>query len=310
MLRPRSAADIAPLEVRDDIHLIRQDRVPIHQHRYGGLTRDPDDSVAPAALLGNTNGDVRQFHVGELLPNHSAVRAGFKLVERKHDPSPRGFCYAARIPSVRPAGGGGTPPGVLHTEEAAKTRESTTVVDPLKGTEVTLAPLTDDDLPTIAGWREDGLYLRLLDAAPAYPGTLERLRAQLLGGDRDTSFPFAVRTAGEGRLVGFAVLDGILWSQGNAWLTIAIGDAGDRGKGYGRDAVSLLLAFGFGELNLRRVTLTVFSYNTPAMHLYETLGFVREGSFRSFLLRDGQTYDMHLYGMLRSEWEARRPPRG
>ncbi len=178
------------------------------------------------------------------------------------------------------------------------------MLDPLKGNQVALAPLQEEDLPTIAGWREDGLYLRLLDAAPAYPGSLERLRSQLQPGDHDSAFPFAVRTVAERRLVGYAVLDGILWNQGNAWLTVAIGDAQDRGQGYGREAVTLLLGFGFGELNLRRITLSVFSYNAPALRLYERLGFVREGTFRAFLQRDGQTYDMHLYGMLRGEWEA------
>jgi RimJ/RimL family protein N-acetyltransferase len=66
----------------------------------------------------------------------------------------------------------------------------------------------------------------------------------------------------------------------------------------------LLLQFAFGELNLRRVQLTVFSYNTAAIRLYEKLCFQREGTFREFLQRDGQLYDMYLYGLLRREWEA------
>jgi RimJ/RimL family protein N-acetyltransferase len=50
--------------------------------------------------------------------------------------------------------------------------------------------------------------------------------------------------------------------------------------------------------------LTVFSYNDWAIRLYEKLGFQREGVFREFLQRDGQVYDMLLYGLLRREWEA------
>ncbi len=55
---------------------------------------------------------------------------------------------------------------------------------------------------------------------------------------------------------------------------------------------------------LRRVQLTVFSYNERAIALYEKLGFRREGAFREFLQRDGKQYDMYLYGLLRREWEA------
>jgi RimJ/RimL family protein N-acetyltransferase len=68
----------------------------------------------------------------------------------------------------------------------------------------------------------------------------------------------------------------------------------------------LLLHFAFGELNLRRVQLTVFSYNAAAIRLYEKLGFRREGAFREFVQRDGQLYDLYLYGLLRREWEASR----
>jgi RimJ/RimL family protein N-acetyltransferase len=53
---------------------------------------------------------------------------------------------------------------------------------------------------------------------------------------------------------------------------------------------------------LHRVFLTVFSYNTAAMALYEKLGFTHEGTHREHLQRDGQRFDMVLYGMLRRAW--------
>ena len=60
----------------------------------------------------------------------------------------------------------------------------------------------------------------------------------------------------------------------------------------------------FDELNLHRVQLTVFDYNKRAIALYEKLGFQHEGTFREFLHRDGRRYDMHLYGLLRREWQT------
>jgi RimJ/RimL family protein N-acetyltransferase len=67
------------------------------------------------------------------------------------------------------------------------------------------------------------------------------------------------------------------------------------------------LRFAFHELNLHRVCLTVFSYNAPAIALYERLGFVREGVYREHIERDGQHFDMLLFGLLRREWEGKRP---
>ena len=58
---------------------------------------------------------------------------------------------------------------------------------------------------------------------------------------------------------------------------------------------------------MHRVTITVFGYNERSMALAEKAGFQREGVFRERLQRDGKRYDMLLYGLLRREWEARRP---
>ena len=105
-------------------------------------------------------------------------------------------------------------------------------------------------------------------------------------------------------MVAFVSLEDILWAHGVAWLGIGIGDRDQWGKGYGRDAISLVLSYAFRELNLHRVQLSVFEYNERAIALYEKLGFRQEGVYREFMQREGRRYDMYLYGILRSEWEA------
>lgn len=59
------------------------------------------------------------------------------------------------------------------------------------------------------------------------------------------------------------------------------------------------------ELNLYRLQRTVFSYNERAIRLYERCGFQREGAYRELLQRDGERYDMLLYGLLAHEWRQR-----
>jgi RimJ/RimL family protein N-acetyltransferase len=173
------------------------------------------------------------------------------------------------------------------------------------GEHVRLTAIESGDLPAMARWYRDSDFMRRLDADIAAPKT-EKQVAEFIEEQQKSAmaFAFAIRPIDREDVVGYCALEGILWSQRVTWLAIGIGEAAQRGQGYGEEAMRLLLRFAFDELNLRRVQLTVFSYNDWAIRLYEKLGFQREGVFREFLQRDGQVYDMLLYGLLRREWEA------
>jgi len=79
----------------------------------------------------------------------------------------------------------------------------------------------------------------------------------------------------------------------------------DWGKGYGTDAMRVLLRFAFTEINLHRVSLTVFGYNPRAIRSYEKAGFVVEGRARQRLRRDGQWWEVVYMGILKDEWKER-----
>lgn len=172
------------------------------------------------------------------------------------------------------------------------------------GARVRLTAPRAEDVHTWARWYEDSEFARLFNGRPAYPRSLNRMQSYVdeLLRPADTSFPFAIRLYDDETMIGFVDLDDIHWTHGTAWLGIAIGDPANRRLGYGTEALRLVLNYGFRELNLHRVQLTVFSYNQPAIRLYERLGFVREGVQREALRRDDQRYDVLLYGLLRHEW--------
>lgn len=177
--------------------------------------------------------------------------------------------------------------------------------DHLRGERVRLAAMTEADLPALARWQADGAFLRLLDSEPATPKTEAQLAEWMRRSQASANcFLFAIRRLDDDGLLGYIELDGIAWSQRTTWFSIVIGDPAERNRGYGTEALRLLLRFAFHELNLHRVQLTVFSYNRAAIRVYEKVGFRHEGTYREFLERDGVRHDMLLYGMLRREWEA------
>ena len=177
----------------------------------------------------------------------------------------------------------------------------------LVGDRVRLTAIDENDMATIAGWYQDTHFLRLYDSAPAYPKTEKQIQERIKESqDDERTFIFAVRLREGDEMIGLLELDGISWSHGTSFVSIGIGDKVHRHQGYGKEAMRLALRFAFDELNLHRLCLTVFSYNEAAIALYRQLGFRHEGTYREHLQRDGQRHDMHLYGILRREWEESR----
>lgn len=89
----------------------------------------------------------------------------------------------------------------------------------------------------------------------------------------------------------------------NATVRISIFDKKYWGNGYGTEAMSLLLEYGFTMLNLHRIGLDVFSFNERAIKSYKKLGFQQEGRIRDELFYDGEYHHSILMGMLDTEFQ-------
>lgn len=173
----------------------------------------------------------------------------------------------------------------------------------LKGNKVRLGAINEEDINTIASWYADSDFLRFFDKIPVYPKSKQELTQWIRESQAcNKSYSFAIRSIEKDDMVGYIELSNIQWWNGVANLGIGIGETNHRGSGYGKEAMMLILNFAFEELNLHRVQLNVFSYNKGAISLYEKLGFSREGVYREFIHRDGERFDMYLYGILRHEW--------
>lgn len=175
----------------------------------------------------------------------------------------------------------------------------------IRGERLTLRALRRDDLERLCAFNND-LEVELAGGGdPPMPQSLERLQAefdaQAARGGRDGP-TFAIEA--DGLFIGHCALFQFDDVAATCALGITIGDRAYWGRGYGREALRLLLDYAFRHRNVRRTWLTVNATNERAIRAYRACGFVEEGRLRQHVWSDGQYVDLVHMGLLREEWSA------
>ena len=152
-------------------------------------------------------------------------------------------------------------------------------------------------------WSRDSELGRLLSASGWRPTSLQAAKDDLQQAVKPSWFPFLIRGLADDRLLGMVDLDVDSWAHRNGWIGIGLGERDTWGRGYGTDAMRLIVRYGFQELDLYRITLTVFTYNPRAVRSYEKVGFEVEGRLRQALHKDGRRADILVMGLRRPMWE-------
>ena len=163
-------------------------------------------------------------------------------------------------------------------------------------------------------WGRNTTYHRLLNTDPqrlfsskSIEKELEKESEKMAQGGLPEGFFFDIRALPEDRHIGFVGLWGPEWTHGDIVVSIGLGEPEYWGKGYGTEAMQLALRYAFTELNLHRVTLYVFDYNTRAIRSYEKAGFQFEGRIKGLIVRDGQRTDVTCMGVLHDDWLVAHP---
>ena len=179
----------------------------------------------------------------------------------------------------------------------------------LAGERVRLRGVRDDDLPVLATWEMDAGRMATLSnwvAPPSQAGAKERIAKWTANQEDDLGF--AIETLEDPPvLVGSLGLWGARPKDRCATLGIALG-RDYIGRGYGTDAVRVIVGYGFREMGLHRIQLIVAPFNPAGIRAYQKAGFVEEGRHRESVWHDGRWYDEVLMSILDHEWAARLPP--
>ena len=175
----------------------------------------------------------------------------------------------------------------------------------LHGDKVILRAIQRGDLPRLCEFNND-LAVELAGGGdPPMPQSLERLQAEFdqeaAKGGRDGA-SFAIEA--DGVLIGQCGLRPIIEADRTSELGITIGDQAYWGRGYGRDAVRVLLEYAFRYRNVRKVWLRVWGNNKRGIRSYLAVGFVEEGRLRRHVWSAGEYVDLVYMGILRDEWQS------
>ncbi|MBB6697410.1 GNAT family N-acetyltransferase [Clostridium algidicarnis] len=109
--------------------------------------------------------------------------------------------------------------------------------------------------------------------------------------NKNGEYNFAIEDIKTKMYIGGCGIQNVNWLTRVALVGIMIGDKDYLGKGYGTDAMKVLMNFIFKDMNIHKIRLSTFSFNIRAQKSYEKCGFKVEGILKDEVFKDGKYYD-------------------
>ena len=170
----------------------------------------------------------------------------------------------------------------------------------LVGERVYLSPINPDDAEIYTKWVNDPEVTLTLGQHKTIV-SLNGERAYLEQAAKQ-GYNFAIIRLEDDALIGGISFHEINHESRKTTFGIFIGEAENRGKGYGAEAIRLILDFGFNTLNLHNIGLTMHSDNEQGLACYKKVGFREYGRRSEATFKRGRYYDIICMEMLEDEF--------
>jgi len=170
----------------------------------------------------------------------------------------------------------------------------------LVGVRIYLSPRNVEDVEIFAEWMNDFNITDYLGRS-YQTITLQEEKAYLEK-EQNNKNVFAIIDLETDEVIGNVGLHEINDINRTATLGIFIGNKNYWSKGYGTEAIQLILDFGFNYLNLNNIDLALMEFNQRALKCYEKCGFKEIGRKRKCNFINGKYYDSILMDILVEEF--------
>ena len=165
----------------------------------------------------------------------------------------------------------------------------------LIGKKCYLSPIDVNDAHLYTAWLNDSdVNANLTLASAVISLEAEKEFLQKLAGEHN----YAIVDIETDSLIGNAGLQNVSHLHRSAEIGIFIGDKNYWNKGYGTEAVSLLIDYSYAVLNLHNISLKVYSFNKRAIRCYEKIGFKKAGELREALMYGRKAHNIILMDIL------------
>jgi RimJ/RimL family protein N-acetyltransferase len=173
------------------------------------------------------------------------------------------------------------------------------------GKHVMLREYRQDDFAHIRKWVNDRATTEYLSALFWFPQSETDTGEFLSRAMRSApnAAYFVIADVNDESYIGQLDIFEINWRIRLGKLGTVIGNEEKRGRGYGAEALKLLIDYAFGILGLERLELDVYADNKRAIRCYEKAGFVHEGTRRRAAMVNGRYADVHMMSVIREDWQ-------
>jgi RimJ/RimL family protein N-acetyltransferase len=161
------------------------------------------------------------------------------------------------------------------------------------GEKVCLRAYKEEDISIASKYVNDKELKKFLVTTIPFPMTYweeeEWIKSQK--SNNEGNYNFAIEDIETNKYIGGCGIQNVNWLARVATVGIMIGDKDYWGKGYGTDAMKVLINFIFNDMNINKIRLGTFSFNERAIKSYEKCGFKVEGVLKDEIFKDGKYYD-------------------
>ncbi len=178
----------------------------------------------------------------------------------------------------------------------------------LKGERVKLGPIKREYVDSFLRWFNDPEITQYLIAYRPMTRMAEEEWMENLK-NREDSIHFSIvipNEEGSEKLIGNCGIHKIDCKNRVGEVGIVIGEKEFQNKGFGTEAMELLLEYGFDTVNLNRIELYTYDFNISALKSYKKVGFIEEGRKRQSIWINGSYHDAILMGILAEEWRKKK----